>query len=98
MYTLAVEILFQPDNPGKASRPIAKICGLRDDIVNDVSGYVRQPEITAAVTIRQFGVIDAEQIQNRGMDIVYVNGLFNGLEAKIIGRAVDGAPFYRAAS
>src|SRR5580658_286024 len=39
-------------------------------------------------------MVDAEQIEYCGVDVVDVNRLFHGLEAEIVGRAVDRATFY----
>src|SRR6516162_7557129 len=65
---------------------------LRDDVLDEVSRDVCQPEIPAAVAVRQPGVVDAHQIQDGCMYIVDVNGLLDSLEAEVVGCAV-----YRAA-
>ena len=36
---------------------------------------IRQPVVTAAVAIRQSGVIQAHQVQDRGMEIVDVDSI-----------------------
>ena len=66
---------------------------LSDQIVQDLAGDIGQTEITAAIAIRQLSMLDAEQIENRRVNIVYVNGLIDGLEAEIVGGAVNGPPF-----
>src|SRR5689334_14505027 len=39
----------------------------RENVMNDVPGYVREPEIAPAVAIGELGVIDAHQVQDRGV-------------------------------
>src|SRR5215472_11793868 len=60
---------------------------LRNDLVNHVSGNIGQPKVTTAVTIRQFCMVDSQQIQNSGMDIVHVDGLLDGFPPEIVGRS-----------
>src|SRR5690349_17255101 len=62
-----------------------------------IAGYVGEPEIAAAVTVRQFRVLDAEQVQDGGVDVVHVDRLLDGLEAEVVGSAVDRAALDRAA-
>src|SRR4030095_8606526 len=45
----------------------ATMPALREDVANDSAGHIRQPEVAAAVSIRQFGVIDAEQVKDGGV-------------------------------
>src|SRR5690606_19729910 len=47
--------------------------GLRDDVVDDVAVDVRQPEVAALVTIREAAVIDAEEVEDRRVEIVDVH-------------------------
>jgi hypothetical protein len=44
-------------------------------VFDDVTVDVGQPTIDAVVPHCQFLVIDAEQVQDRGMDIITVNGI-----------------------
>src|ERR1051326_7561255 len=69
---------------------------LRNVIVNDVSSHICEPEIAAAIAVGQLGVVDAEQEQNRGMNVVDVNRLLDGLEAEVVRGAVDRPALYRA--
>ena len=46
---------------------------LRDDLLNDLARDVGQTEATAVVLVGQPSVIDAQQVQNRGVQVVDVN-------------------------
>src|SRR3954466_15242797 len=63
--------------------------GSGDDVVDYGTGHVGEAEIAAAVAIGQLRVIDAEQVENRRVEIVDVHRLVNSLEAEVVGGAVD---------
>ena len=65
--------------------------GLRDDIRNDLAVDVGQPEITPRVAVGQALVVEAHQSQQRRVQVVHVDGVIDGLEAELVGRAVDVA-------
>ena len=46
---------------------------------------IRQPEVTALVAVRQSFVVEAHAVQNRGVQIVNVYGIFDNVVAVIIG-------------
>src|SRR5579863_4814015 len=54
---------------------------LRDDVVNHVSGNVREPEIAATVPICQLCMINTHEIENGCMQIVHVNAFVDALPA-----------------
>ena len=68
-----------------------------DDGVKDFTADVGETEISPAVAVGQFGVVDAHQIENGGVDVVHVDRLFDGLEAEVVGGSVDGAALDRSA-
>src|SRR5687767_2479668 len=49
------------------------------------------------MTIRQLLVIEAEQRENRGVKVVYVHGLFDCFESKLVGGAIRGATTHPSA-
>ena len=59
--------------------------------------HVRQTEISAGVAIGQSFVIEAHQMQNRGMDVMHVDRVLDGTEAEFVGGPMDVAPTYAAA-
>ena len=50
---------------------------------------VSEAEITPLESIGELIVIDAEEVQESGVQVVHVNLVFSGIETKIIGRSVD---------
>ena len=51
---------------------------LDEDVVDDLSVNVRQAEVTALETMGQPGVIDAEQVENRSVQVVNVDDIVDG--------------------
>src|SRR5262245_13718989 len=62
-----------------------------NDGVNHLSVHIRQPEIAAGVTIGEAFVVEAEQVQNRGVQVVDVDLVVNGAEAEGVAGAVRHA-------
>jgi hypothetical protein len=52
---------------------------------------VGQAEVPALETESQSGVIDSQQMQDRGLKVVDGNGILNGFEAEIVGSSVSHA-------
>jgi hypothetical protein len=59
------------------------------DLRNDPSGDVRESHVAAVEPIRQPRVLDAEQVQNRRVQIVEVDRLLGRLVAELIARSDD---------
>src|SRR5262249_24293559 len=60
-----------------------------DQFVDDLAFDVRQTEVPTAVAIREFGMVDSHQMEDRGMQVVNVDGLIDDLEAKLVGGTVN---------
>src|SRR5437867_30052 len=74
-------------------------CGdsdLDEDFLHNVAVDVGQPEVAALVLERQLRVIDSEALQDGGLQIVDVNGIFGDVIAIVISIAVDDARLYAA--
>src|SRR6186713_1291289 len=67
------------------------------DVLDDVSGDVGQPEVAAAVAEGEPRVVQAEEVQDGGVQVVDVDAVLDGLEAELVGLAVTNAPFDAAA-
>ncbi len=52
---------------------------------------IGQPEVASGVAIRQLFVIEAEQVQDGGVQVVHVDRVFDRGKAELIGGAVDMA-------
>ena len=55
---------------------------------------IREAEVAAGVAVGEFFVVDAEQVQERGVHIVDVHLVALGVEAVIVGGAVGEAAFH----
>ena len=64
---------------------------LHEDLVDDFAVDVGEAEIAAGVAVGELFVVEAEEVQHRGVEVVDVDGLVGGLEAEFIRRAVDRA-------
>ena len=51
----------------------------------------RQPFVAAVVREGQLLVIEAQQVQDRGVDVVDVGLVLDGVQADLVGRAVGDA-------
>lgn len=49
---------------------------------------IGQPIVAALKPICQFEVIDAKQVQHRGLQVVHVHRVFSDVVAEIVGRTV----------
>ena len=59
-----------------------------EDRCDDVPENIGEAEVAALKLVCQTRVIDAEQMQHRGVQIVHVHGIFDGAIAKFVGGAV----------
>src|SRR5687768_10192718 len=63
------------------------------DFFNDFAVNVGEAEVAARVTVGETLVIEAEQMENGGVEIVDVNRIFDCFEAEFVGGPVDCSPF-----
>src|SRR4051794_20917510 len=68
-----------------------RILASGDDLFHDVAVDVGQAEVAAGVAVGEALVIEAEQMQDRRVQVVYTRRLFDGLESEIVGRPVNRA-------
>ena len=69
----------------------------RNEILDDFSGYVGQPEIAALKTVGQPSVVESEQVENRRVNVVNVHRFLDRLENELVGSAVNRPAFDGAA-
>ena len=65
---------------------------LREDFADHVAVHISKPVIASAVAVSQLLVINAEQVKNRGVEIVNVNFVLRDSRANIVGAAVGRPP------
>ena len=68
-----------------------------DNVTHDVTVYVGQAEVSTRVSIGQLLMVEAHEVQDRGVQIVNVDSVFDGGQSKLIGRAVAESAFDTAA-
>ena len=56
--------------------------------------HVGQPKIPAAEAEREPFVVEAEEMQDGGVEVVHGADVFDGMHAQFVGRAVDGPTFH----
>ena len=74
---------------------VQKACS-RQDPFHNFSVIVREPEIASVVTICQLFVIEAQQVQDRRVQVVNVHFVFAGAGPQFVRCAVNHATFYAA--
>ena len=70
----------------------------RDDLLYDLASNVGQSKGTAVVLKRQAFVIEAHQVEHRGVQVVDVDLAFDSVIAKVVCRTVRDAALHAAAS
>ena len=69
-----------------------------DQILQHVAVHVGEPPLDAVVVDREPRVIDGEEMQGRGVEVVAIVRFLGGLEAQLVARAAARAPIDAAAA
>src|SRR5262245_17083204 len=86
--------LAQTPRHGSGAIPAASLCEellSSEKVVDHPAAHIRKPEIAAGIAIGKFLVIEAKQVKQRRVQIVYVDHVLNGCEAELIRCAVRDA-------
>ena len=70
---------------------------LRQNFFRHLASDVGQPKVAARVPIRQFGVIEAQQVQNRRVPVMRMHAILDGFVPEFVRRAVAKAALDAAA-
>ena len=62
------------------------------DLAQDLSMNIRQPEITSRIAISQPFMIKSQLVQNGGMQVMNTGWLFDRFESKVIRCAISHSP------
>lgn len=65
--------------------------------MHDVAFDVRQAEFATLISVGQPFVVHAEQMKNRGVEIVYVDSVFTYIHSEVVGLSVTDSAFDPAA-
>ena len=69
----------------------------RQQLRHDIAMHIGQAEIAALEAIGQLGVVEAEQVQDRGVEVVDVDFVGGRVEAELVGLAESCSRFHAAA-
>ena len=58
-----------------------------DQRADDFSADIRQPEVAALIMIGQLAVIESQQVKDRRLKVVDMDGSIDGIETDLVGRA-----------
>ena len=61
--------------------------------MHDFSIDIRQSKIAAGVAVCQAFVVNSQRIQQCGVQVVHVDGVFDGMKTEVIGRAIGQTIF-----
>ena len=62
-----------------------------EDLAGDAAADVGEPKVAAAVAVGQPFVIQAHEVQDRGVQVVNMHAIFDRLHAQFVGRTVNEA-------
>ena len=68
-----------------------------DDVVCDVAIYVGESKVTAGVVPGQMRMVQTEQVQDRGVQVVQCHAILDGVVSELVGGTVTDAAFHTAA-
>lgn len=63
----------------------------REDLLYEFAMHVGEAEITAGVAVGEALVVNAEEVQDGGVDVVNIDGSFDRKVAEVVELAVAGA-------
>src|SRR5689334_5643808 len=70
---------------------------LGQNLVHDVAMHIRQPELAALELERQLRVVEAEEMEQRCVQVMDVDAIGRGIESELIAFADREAGFHAAA-
>ena len=94
LLTVGVVRIGRSNSGSVSSRQVGTLAWeevLGKDLPYYVAVYVGQSHITTAVSVGEFLMIDADEVQHRGMQVMDVDFVLDGGEAEFVCRAVDHA-------
>lgn len=88
---------FIRGNRASIRGPLTRLRCSRQNLLDHVAMDIRQPEVAAGIAISQLLVIESHDVQDGGVEIVNVHGIFQHFVADVVCLAVDDAGFHTAA-
>ena len=66
---------------------------LGQDLLHDIAVNIGEAEVTAGVAVGELLVVDSEDVEDGGMEVVHMHFVLLGIVAEIVGGAVAVARF-----
>src|SRR5262245_34540621 len=79
---LSISLLVQAKGRAHASRSRRRYQDLSQDISHHVTGNIGEPVVPARVTERELGVVEAQGVEDCGVEIMHVAFVLRNLEAE----------------
>ena len=80
-----------------ATISVSQFYKLRQNFFNKFSMHISQAVIATSVAIGQFFVVEAHQMQHRGVQIMHMGSVFDGSVTKFVRRSIRHSPLDSAA-
>lgn len=71
-------------------------CALAQNLPNHMAMHVGQPSFNSIVIVRQFRVVDSQQVQCRRVQVVAIDGICDGFVGELVAFTVSGPAFNSA--
>src|SRR5436853_7072271 len=71
------------------SRARNKIKKSGEDVLDDFAADIGQAKIAARVAVGEFFVVEPQEVEHGGVEVVDMNRVFGRAEAEFVGRAMD---------
>ena len=71
--------------------------GLGEQAAEHFAVHIAEAELAALVTVGEALVVDAEEVEDRRLPVVDVNGVFDDVVTEVVGLAVGDARFHAGA-
>ena len=68
--------------------------GLGDNVLQDTAMHVREPEVTTGVSVGKTFVVNAQQVQHGGMQVMGVSSVFHSQDSMRVGLSVDDSTLH----
>src|SRR4051794_20308323 len=83
-------------NSGRSDKSTSRATTSGEDALDDLAVHVGEAEVAARVAVGEPGVVQAHQVEDRGVEVVDMHGVFGHAVAQLVGAAVaepgPGAP------
>ena len=80
--------------PKQKESPGRKLCCLGEDSFDDFAVHVGQSKVATCLSVCQSTMIETEQVQDGGVQVVHVNRVLGDFHPELVADAVSDATLY----